>query len=159
MKRITYLLLQIRALCVIIPVLTKKKGEFFKIMAIVYQHDKRHDVTYVYYSESHYDKEKKQSRSKRTLIGRLDPETKEIVPVRKSKRSKHLPIDIQELIGSKEEQKETNLIPDNDQLTALKIQVRHLQDELEKEKRNTKHEQDKMKALIARLEHIFEEYK
>lgn len=49
-------------------------------MAIVKQLDKRSGITYVYESKSYWDKEKKQGRSKRTLIGRLDPETGGIVP-------------------------------------------------------------------------------
>ena len=49
-------------------------------MAIIKQRDKRSGITYVYESVSYWDKEKKQPRSKRTLIGRLDPETGEIVP-------------------------------------------------------------------------------
>lgn len=48
--------------------------------AIVYQTDKRSGITYAYHSVSHWDKEKQQSRSKRTLIGRVDKETGEIVP-------------------------------------------------------------------------------
>jgi len=50
------------------------------IMAIIYQHDKRSNITYAYESHSYWDKEKKMSRAKRTLIGRVDPETGEIVP-------------------------------------------------------------------------------
>lgn len=49
-------------------------------MARVNQLDKRSGITYVYESVSYWDKEKKQPRSKRTLIGRLDPETGNIVP-------------------------------------------------------------------------------
>lgn len=48
-------------------------------MAIVYQHDKRSGITYAYESNSYWDKEKKMSRAKRTLIGRVDPNTDEIV--------------------------------------------------------------------------------
>ena len=48
--------------------------------SIVYQKDKRSGITYAYRSESYWDKEKKQSRAKRKLIGRLDKETGEIVP-------------------------------------------------------------------------------
>jgi hypothetical protein len=47
-------------------------------MAIVYQHDKRSNITYAYESHSYWDKEKKTSRAKRTLIGRVDPHTGEI---------------------------------------------------------------------------------
>jgi len=49
-------------------------------MAIIYQHDKRSDITYAYDSKSYYDKEKKCSRAKRTLIGKVDPDTGEIIP-------------------------------------------------------------------------------
>ena len=49
-------------------------------MAIIYNHDKRSGITYAYESVSYWDKEKKMSRSKRKLIGRVDPETGEIKP-------------------------------------------------------------------------------
>ena len=49
-------------------------------MAIIYQHDKRSNITYAYESNSYWDKEEKMSRAKRTLIGRVDPKTGEIVP-------------------------------------------------------------------------------
>ena len=50
------------------------------MVAIVYQTDKRSGITYAYQSISHWDKQKKQSRAKRTLIGRVDIETGEIIP-------------------------------------------------------------------------------
>lgn len=49
-------------------------------MAMVKQLDKRSGITYVYESVSYWDREKKQGRSKRTLVGRLDPVSGEIVP-------------------------------------------------------------------------------
>ena len=49
-------------------------------MGIIYQKDKRSGITYAYENKSYWDKEKKQSRAKRELIGRLDLETGEIVP-------------------------------------------------------------------------------
>lgn len=49
-------------------------------MAIIFQHDKRSGITYAYDSKSYYDKEKKCSRAKRTLIGKVDPDTGEIIP-------------------------------------------------------------------------------
>lgn len=49
-------------------------------MGIVYQKDKRSGITYAYESKAYWDKEKKQSRAKRTLIGRVDDATGEIVP-------------------------------------------------------------------------------
>jgi len=49
-------------------------------MSIVKMHNRKTGVTYVYESESYWDREKKQPRNRRTLIGKLDPETGEIVP-------------------------------------------------------------------------------
>ena len=56
-------------------------------MAIVKQLDKRSGITYVYESVSYWDRKKKQPRSKRTLIGRLNVATGEIVPT--DGRGKH----------------------------------------------------------------------
>jgi hypothetical protein len=49
-------------------------------LGIIKNKDKRSGITYVYESKSYWDKEKKQSRSKRTLIGRLDELTGDIMP-------------------------------------------------------------------------------
>ena len=63
-------------------------------MAIIHQYDKRSGITYAYESHSYWDKEKKTSRAKRVLIGRVDAETGEIVPTdgrcRKDKAKKEL---------------------------------------------------------------------
>lgn len=58
-------------------------------MAIIKQLDKRSGITYVYDSKSYRDPETKKVRSKRTLIGKLDPETGDIIPTdgRGKKRS------------------------------------------------------------------------
>ena len=57
-------------------------------MSLVKLKDKRTGTTYVYESESYWDKEKKQPRSRRKLIGKLDGETGEIIPTGKSGRKK-----------------------------------------------------------------------
>lgn len=49
-------------------------------MAIIKQYHKDTDTTYVYESSSYWDAEKRQSRSKRKLLGKLDPETGEVIP-------------------------------------------------------------------------------
>ena len=41
--------------------------------------NKKRNITYVYESKSEWDKEKKQSKSTRKLIGKIDPKTGEIV--------------------------------------------------------------------------------
>lgn len=57
-------------------------------MSLVKLKDKRSGTTYIYESESYWDKEKKQPRARRKLIGKLDEETGEIVPTGKSGRKK-----------------------------------------------------------------------
>ena len=51
-------------------------------MAIVTQTDRRSGITYAYEAQYYWDKEKKQSRSKRECIGKVDPATGKIVPTR-----------------------------------------------------------------------------
>ena len=53
---------------------------------LVHAKDKRTGIIYVYSSESYWDKEKKAPRNRRTLIGKLDPETGEIIPTGKRGR-------------------------------------------------------------------------
>ena len=55
------------------------------MVAIVYQTNQKTGVTYAYESISFWDKVKQQSRAKRKCIGRVDPETKEIIPTCKRK--------------------------------------------------------------------------
>lgn len=62
-------------------------------MSIVKLYNKDRDVTYVYDSISYWDKDKKQPRSKRKLIGKIDPETGEIVPTSPHKKNIEHPED------------------------------------------------------------------
>ena len=50
--------------------------------SIVYQIDKKTGTKYAFESVSYWDKEKKQPRSKRKYLGKVDPETGEIIPSR-----------------------------------------------------------------------------
>ena len=54
---------------------------------IVYQTNKKTGIKYAYESVSYWDKEKNQPRSKRKYLGRVDPETNEII--RSSGRRAH----------------------------------------------------------------------
>ncbi len=60
-------------------------------MAIIKQYDKRSGITYAYESHSYWDPEKKMARAKRKLIGRVDPETGEIIPTDGRNRKKKGP--------------------------------------------------------------------
>lgn len=51
-------------------------------MGIVYHTNKKTGITYAYENKSYWDKEKKQSRASRKLIGKVDPTTGKIIPTR-----------------------------------------------------------------------------
>jgi len=98
-------------------------------MSIVKHTDKRTGVTYVYESESYWDKEKKQPRSKRTLIGKLDEATGEIIPTGKSGRKRTESTDKNEtpdiVITD-----QVNLLAEKDaQISALKAEIASLKKE------------------------------
>ena len=50
--------------------------------SIVYQIDKKTGTKYAFESVSYWDKDKKQPRSKRKYLGKVDPETGNIIPSR-----------------------------------------------------------------------------
>ncbi len=97
-------------------------------MAIIKQLDKRSGITYVYDSKSYYDKEKKCSRAKRTLIGKVDSETGEIIPTdgrNKGAKSKSE-------TSSTEINKEKHIQELEDENRQLKLQITALKKELER---------------------------
>ena len=55
-------------------------------MAVIFQTNKKTGITYAYQNEPYWDKENQQSRAKRTLIGKVDPVTGEIIPTRSYKK-------------------------------------------------------------------------
>lgn len=57
-------------------------------MAIIKQTDKKTGITYAYETIYHWDTEKQQSRCKRTIVGKIDAETGEIVPTRGRSKKK-----------------------------------------------------------------------
>lgn len=62
-------------------------------MAIIKQYHKDTDTTYVYESASYWDADKQQSRSKRKLLGKLDPETGEVIPTgSRGRKHKETPV-------------------------------------------------------------------
>ncbi|MDD4773429.1 MAG: hypothetical protein PHZ09_07465 [Eubacteriales bacterium] len=55
-------------------------------MSIIYQTNKKTGIIYAYESKAYWDKEKKQSRAKRTLIGKIDPDSGKIIPTREYRK-------------------------------------------------------------------------
>jgi hypothetical protein len=99
------------------------------ILAIIHQFDKRSGITYAYDSQSYWDKEKKMSRAKRTLIGRVDPVTGEIIPTdgrcRKDKPKKVKKEPDYKVLYEKQQKKISSM---ESLLTALNEEIRKLKE-------------------------------
>ena len=100
-------------------------------MAIIKQFDKRSGITYVYDSKSFYDKEKKCSRAKRTLIGKLDPDTGEIIPT--DGRNKGAKSKDKAVFGKID--KDKRILELEDENRQLKLQIDALKKELNRLKK------------------------
>ena len=97
-------------------------------MAIIKQYHKDTDTTYVYESTSYWDPELKQARSQRKCIGKIDPETGEMIPTGKrgkkntASEGKNSNEDYSKLLASYENVKKENL--------ALNTRIASLEKEL-----------------------------
>jgi ATP-dependent phosphoenolpyruvate carboxykinase len=96
-------------------------------MAIIHQHDKRSGITYVYESKSYWDKEKKMSRAKRTLIGRLVPETGEIIPTDGRCRKDKVKVEKEPDYKALCEKLQKQIISQETLITALQKRVKELE--------------------------------
>ncbi len=97
-------------------------------MAIIKQFDKRSGITYVYDSKSYYDKEKKCSRAKRILIGKIDEVTGEVVPT--DGRNKGAKTKTPDRSPDIDKDKYINKL--EDEIRQLKLQVAALTKELDR---------------------------
>lgn len=93
---------------------------------IVYQTDKRTGVKYAYESVSFWDKEKGQPRSKRKYLGKVDPETGEIIPTDRSRKRKAKKSDTEG---------DASLIRLHEEIRKKEQKIRELQAELKEERR------------------------
>lgn len=109
-------------------------------MALVKMHNKKTGVTYVYESESYWDKEKQQPRNRRKLVGKIDPATGEIVPTGKPGRKRSPPIEKDRHTSEQAVQTSSDgdfanvlsLMAEKDrEITNLKEKVRTLEDKCE----------------------------
>ena len=101
--------------------------------SIIKKLNKQTGVTYVYESESYWDKEKKQPRSRRKLIGKIDEETGEIVPTgARGNRKKRNLTELPENVSSDRDleifcaQQAEQLRQNEAEIAALKKQVMEL---------------------------------
>ena len=111
---------------------------------IVYQVDKKTGVKYAYKSESYWDKEKQQPRSKRTYIGKVDPETGEIIP--KEKRGSHS--------DSKKEKSSDELAKLFEEIKDKDNTISELRDELKAERKKVAKLEDALRKISAITEGV-----
>ena len=112
-------------------------------MAIIRQKDRKTGTVYVYEAVSTYHPELKQSRSKRHLIGKVDPSSGEVVPCGKRGRPRKV-VDSQE-----------GRTTDNSEAKGLRSQVVELSLKnaaLEETVRNQRDELQQQKILISKLQ-------
>ena len=123
-------------------------------MAQVRQYHKDTDTTYVYESESYWDPEKKQSRSRRRLIGKVDPATGEIVPCGKRGRKPKDP----DKAGAPSAQG-TPVSP-ADRYSAAMQQIRDMRTEIgrkDEEISSLRKENKKLRNVISRMDDLSEQ--
>ncbi len=116
-------------------------------MAIIKQYHKDTDTTYVYSSESYWDPDLKQSRSKRTCIGKIDPATGEMIPTGKRGRKKTKDED--------DSSEYTRLLTQYDELKKENITLNGQVLSLEKELAETSKELKKYKAAVLKATELF----
>ena len=122
-------------------------------VAIIKQYHRDTDTTYVYESTSYWDAEKGQSRSKRRVIGKIDPGTGEIVPTGKRGRSKKTqPDQMKEAVLSGFESPADEA--DRGQILQLELSVSSLKariSELEEENRKYRQALEKAASLASQI--------
>ncbi len=105
-------------------------------MAIIKQYHKDTDTTYVYESESYWDPEKKQGRSRRKCIGKIDPETGEIVPTgRRSRKKKDAEPDQSDSVNVKELREQYQAA--QNEILAMRTEISELRAQLKDEQKKS----------------------
>ena len=123
-------------------------------MAIIQQYNKASNTTYVYKSESYWVPELGQSRSKRKLLGKLDPATGEIVPCGKRGPKKKESKDNGEQIPASDY---TKLREQYEQLQAETTALRLSLNEMEKEVSDLRKQNQRMKNIIQKIRGLIAE--
>lgn len=93
--------------------------------------DKRTGITYVYSSISYWDKDKKKPGSHRTLIGKIDPVTGNIIPTKgtqKSRKSKTYPA-YEQALKEKQDQEGKKKDQEQERLSKQEIRISQFQQE------------------------------
>ena len=121
-----------------------------KKMSIVKIKNKTTGITYVYESESYWDKEKKQPRNHRTLIGKLD-ENGEIVPTGKRGRPRKIDPVLTDEDRRKIEKKQEDIEYYKQELTNAQAEAAGLRHQVRKLTREKQELLDALQKLIGDL--------
>ena len=105
--------------------------------SIIYQIDKKTGAKYAFESTSYWDKDKKQPRSKRKYLGKVDPETGEIIPTR-----------------GKYSHNEESSLPDNDELRRLHADIKERDQTIQKLREDYAALSDKYNTLLTTMQKI-----
>ena len=119
-------------------------------MAIIRVHNKARNITYVYESESYWDKEKKQPRNHRTLIGKLN-ENGEIVPTGKRGRPRKEDPVLTDEDRRKIEKKQEDIEHYKQELTNAQAEAADLRQQVRKLAREKQEILDTLQKLIGDL--------
>ena len=123
-------------------------------MAIVQQYRKDTDTTYVYESESYWVPELKQSRSRRKLLGKLDPATGEIIPCGKRGPKKKSSETGEEQVSASEY---TKLRGQYEQSQTEATKLRLSLTEMEKELSDLRRQNQRMASTIQKIRGLIAE--
>ena len=129
-------------------------------MAYIKQYHKDTDTTYVYESESYWDPEKKQARSRRKVVGKLDPVTGEIIPTGKRGRKKKDVTAAEETNGTAEsrqlslqyEDAKRTLDRQEQLILSQKEEIRNLKEKLTRAESQNRSLQQALKKISAILD-------
>ena len=123
-------------------------------MAIIRQYHKDTDTTYVYESESYWVPELGQSRSRRKLLGKIDPVTGEIVPCGKRGPKKKTPESSEEQVPVSEY---IRLQGQYEQSQSEATQLRLSLTEMEKEVSDLRKQNQRMASTIQKIRGLISE--
>lgn len=127
-------------------------------MSIVLQHDSRANVTYAYHNTVIWDKVQKKSSTSRILIGKVDPETGEVVKTSGNRRKKQIDdktIDSEIAEFNKRVREKKNM--EEALLSGNSLEIMHLKEELARIQHKYKQVSQIMLSATSQIRQILED--
>lgn len=118
-------------------------------MATIRQKDRKTGVVYVYEAVSTYHPELKQSRSKRVLIGKVDPDSDKVVPCGKRGRPRKIKAPEEGLTATADEVKRLQ-----SRVTELSLEKSSLEGTIREQKNTIQQLQITISKLQSRMSYI-----